>query len=62
MIKKWTIIETYYKILGKGIAFSKLNLEIDFANIFTHKLADDYYLSYGPCECEIIDVLSLNYL
>lgn len=59
LIKKWTRIETHYKILGEGIALSKLNKNID-SNISTILLDNDYYLSYGPCECKINNINDLN--
>ena len=62
LIKKWTKIETYYKIIGEGLSFSNIKINNKEKDIYTIKLDEEYYLSYGPCECDIIDVLELNVL
>lgn len=60
LINKWTKIETYYKILGEGLSFSNLKLETIDENIQTFMINNDYFLSYGPCKCDIINVLDLK--
>lgn len=62
LIKKWTKIEAFYKMIGKGLSFSTIKVNNINKDIYTIKLDDDYYLSYGPNECDIIDVLQLNIL
>ena len=62
LIQKWTKIETYYKIKGEGLSFSNIKLNSVDKDIYTVKLDDEYYLSYGPNECDIVDILELNIL
>ena len=61
LIKKWTKIETHYKILGEGIALSNLNNEIN-SNITTFLLDEEYYLSYGPKDLKVINIKDLKIL
>ena len=61
LIKKWTKIETHYKILGEGLTLSKLNKEIN-NTINTILLDKGYYLSYGPFKCEIINIAELVFI
>ena len=62
LIQKWTKIETYYKIIGEGLSFKNININNVDKDIYTIKLDNDYYLSYGPNECDIVDILELNIL